>query len=206
MKNFFVKNGFSSNFIERKVKAFLDSTRRTTPTLDTCEKKKIYFSMPYFGEQSVEMIKELRRTLSGFYPHLSFHFVQVNKQTIGSLFSYKDRLPNELKSSLIYKYSCASCNASYIGSTTRKLIERVSEHLGKSPRTGNQSLTPKHSAIREHSHGPCDTFFDINNFEILASTKGEQDLRILESLFIHKQNPTLNNMTSAYELKVVTKN
>ena len=61
-------------------------------------------------------------------------------------------------------------------------------------------------AIREHSHGPCDTFFDINNFKILASTKGEQDLRILESLFIHKQNPTLNNMNSAYELKVVTKN
>ena len=56
LKNFFVKNGFSSNFIERKVKAFLDSTRRTTPTLDTCEKKKIYFSMPYFGEQSVEMV------------------------------------------------------------------------------------------------------------------------------------------------------
>ena len=157
------------------------------------------------------MVKELKKILSGFYPHISFQILQVNKRTIGSLFPYKDRLPKELKSSIIYKFSCASCQASYVGSTTRKLIERVSEHLGKSARTGNVSLVPKHSAIRDHMHGPCDTFFDINNFEVLGSTKGEQDLRILDSLFIHNSNTSndlldLNNMTSAYDLKVVTRN
>ena len=35
--------------------------------------------------------------------------------------SYKDPIPNDLKSFLVYKFTCASCSSSYIGETCRNL-------------------------------------------------------------------------------------
>ena len=36
---------------------------------------------------------------------------------IKNYFSYKDPIPNDLKSFLVYKFSCASFSSSYIGKT-----------------------------------------------------------------------------------------
>ena len=151
------------------------------------------------------MVSELKKIMEKFYPHRSFELVQVNKKTIGSFFKYKDQLPKAMRSCVIYKYSCASCNASYIGETKRQLTVRVSEHQGRSFRTNNLLLNPSHSAIRDHME-ECDTPFNLNNFEIIGTAQNVTDLQILESLFIVKMRPTLNNMTSSYQLHVVSKN
>ena len=36
---------------------------------------------------------------------------------IEKYFAYKDPIPNDLKSFLIYKFTCASCSSSYIAET-----------------------------------------------------------------------------------------
>ena len=45
-----------------------------------------------------------------------------------------------LKSSLVYKFSCAQCASEYVGMTARTLGTRVDEHVWVSYRTG-QSLS-----------------------------------------------------------------
>ena len=46
-----------------------------------------------------------------------------------NMFSVKDSVPQGLRSRVVYKFSCAGCNASYIGETTRHLRTRAREHL-----------------------------------------------------------------------------
>ena len=73
-----------------------------------------------------------------------------NKNSIGSLFRFKDHLHLNMLSSVVYKYSCAQCaSGTYVGSTTRALHMRIAEHRGRSFRTGKLVQSPK-SSIREH--------------------------------------------------------
>ena len=53
--------------------------------------------------------------------------VLVNKLTVGSYFNYKDKLPAGMRVSLVYKFSCAQCASTYIGSTGRMLRTRITE-------------------------------------------------------------------------------
>ena len=46
-------------------------------------------------------------------------------------FSYKDLIPNDLKSLLVYEFFCASCSSSYIGETCHHFKTRIEEHNKK---------------------------------------------------------------------------
>ena len=97
-----------------------------------------------------------------------------------------------LKLSLVYKFSCAQFASEYVGMTSRTLGTRVDEQVGVSYRTGARLNQPPHSAIRDHRDSCC-TPFHTSNFKILANASCTSDLRILESLYIYKTKPILNN-------------
>ena len=86
--------------------------------------------------------------------------------------------------------------------TSRMLAVRVSEHAGKSCRTGRHLACPPHSAIREHAE-QCDVPISLNSFRVLDKCKDFYSLRILESLHIFKLKPVLNNQNSSFPLCVV---
>ena len=46
-------------------------------------------------------------------------------------FSYNDSYPSVLSSKVVYKFVCASYNASYLGQTHQHLTTRIDEHFGK---------------------------------------------------------------------------
>ena len=47
------------------------------------------------------------------------------------MFSVKDPVPVELRSNVVYKFTCASCNSCYVGETSRHLKTRIHEHLNR---------------------------------------------------------------------------
>ena len=77
--------------------------------------------------------------LAGFLksPRLSYIIVKADLDVklvlstfkLRNMFSVKDSVPQGLRSRVVYKFSSAGCNASYIGETTRHLCTRVREHL-----------------------------------------------------------------------------
>ena len=54
-----------------------------------------------------------------------------NGQGYNTYFAYKDPIPNDFKSFLVYKFTCASCSSSYIGETCRHFKTRIEEHIKK---------------------------------------------------------------------------
>ena len=140
-------------------------------------------------------------------PQLDVKLILVNPLTIGSIFRFKDSLPKGLCSSLVYKFSCVknNCTSEYYGLTTRRLTTRVAEHRGVSPRTGDPSESPPFSSIRLHSD-QCSCEIILNNFSIVCSNSSPLSLRILESLHIHKNNPSLNVSSSSLPLCLVPLN
>ena len=80
--------------------------------------------------------------------------------------------------------------------TSRNLFVRVAEHAGRSYRTGRILTVPPHSVVREHAER-CHVPIRIANFKVLDSSSCSSDLRILESLHIHKRKPKLNIANSS---------
>ena len=65
------------------------------------------------------------------------------------------------------------------------------QYLGKSPRTNRPVTVPAHSTPRNHCH-ENDHLLSLNDFKIIDSANNEHELRILESLYICKEKPSLN--------------
>ena len=49
------------------------------------------------------------------------------------MFRFKDRVPYDLMSGVVYEYTCGKCNCSYYGETKRHSKVRSDAHIGTSP-------------------------------------------------------------------------
>ena len=90
-------------------------------------------------------------------------------------------------------------NATYCGETSRHLCTLVAEHNGRSARTNLVLTSPPHSNIRAHSSISNHPLLD-SNFEIAVN---KSDLKLAESICIHKYKPNLNNTNSSTPLNIL---
>ena len=165
--------------------------------------------MPFLGPLHTRFNHNLQKLLKTFFTATDFRLCFVNSLTIDSMFRVKDSPPSHLKSSLVYLFNCPGCKfGTYIGSTSRQLIARESEHRGVSLRTFNPISNPENSAIRTHTCN-CKKLsrikgahnkFSIKDFKILSSAPDHTSLHILESLYIRKHRPTLNKDSGPVQL------
>ena len=201
LKKFFYNNGFTTDLFEKTLNKFLQNKYCPKQPIITVPKEVIYLRIPFLGDASKKLERCLCEKLSYFYPDKQFRFVATNSFCIRNFFRFKDVLPTTLRSSAVYNFTCPSCQAGYVGSTLRSLKSRVSEHLGQSARTGRPLHTTPFSAIRDHCLS-CKVQPSSSHFRVLA-TCNRNNLRILESLYISKLKPSLNNMLSSYPLNIV---
>ena len=202
MINFFFNNGYPKSIVYKEINKFIKRIQHPPTPIFTAEKRKVYASLGYYGKISDNLKVDLTKLIENIYPQVDFRLCLVNGFTINSMFSFKDSLPLELRSSIVYKYSCARCaSGTYVGSTMRAAYMRFAEHEGISFCTGKRSNQPKQSAIREHATR-CGTF-DRKNFSIIGQEKSDVHLRIPEPLYIQREKPDLNDTQSAFPLCIV---
>ena len=101
-----------------------------------------------------------------------------------SYFARKDPIPNDLKSFLVYKFTCPSRSSSYIGKTCRHFKTRIEEHIKKD----NKSHFFKHL----HSSETCFDSYNSLCFKIIDKANCKFDLKIKEVLHINWRKPNLN--------------
>ena len=110
-------------------------------------------------------------------------------------FSVKDSVPGELRSRVIYKFTCACCNACHIGETSRHFFTRVREHLS----------SDKSSHIFKHvqSSERCRQSWSADCFEILDSAPTKFQLKLKEAMHINCEKPTLNQQIQHVNLTLM---
>ena len=198
LTNYFVQNGFPENLVLSCIGKGLKKFFPYNPFNIRGESEHTVFSIPFYGKSSYAFKNKMTKLLKDFYPTQKFRIVFSKASTLGSFFGYKDRVPFDLQSSVVYNYICESCSASYVGKTVRHLKTRIAEHKGVSPRNLQTSKSPKFSAIREHSEA-TGHLIKTSSFSVLQSGN-PLDLTILESLYTHNLKPSLSSHDSSTEL------
>ena len=114
---------------------------------------------------------------------------------ISKFFSNKDSVTSALRSNLIYNFSCAGCNACYIGETERHLTTRINEHL----------FTDKKSHIYKHlqESESCKELANNDCFSILDYAKTSYQRKIKEALYIKWRKPSLNKQVKSYNITLL---
>lgn len=204
LQNFFISNGFPTFLIDKTINKFLNNIFCKPEVCLTVPKQVIYVKLPFIGPLSYDTVTYLQKTLVQYFPQINFRFSLNNSFKVANFFMYKDRLPDELRSNIIYNFKCSVCNATYIGSTSKQSKIRFSQHLGISYRTNNPYAEPQHSAPRIHAESSNHPF-KYSDFSIIDSCQLRNNIRILESIHIYNQRPTLNIDHSAVPLNILTK-
>ena len=191
--------------IENVINTFL--SKKCNPPVKSpiiVPKLKKYIKLPFYGPESYKMRNSLILCLKNSFNHVNFRIVLRIPYKIGSFFKFKDKIPSDVQSRVIYEYKCSSCNARYIGSTCRAFKTRRLEHLGRSIHTGRPITNPSFSNIREHAEQENHPL-SHSNFKIIRSMPDKTSLLIAESLHIKFNNPSLNNHATSFPLIIADK-
>ena len=200
VRKLFNLNGFTFHMFDRIVRRFLDHTfDPKSPVLTAL--RKIYFCLLFTGIHSLQIRTQISRLCNAAFPHLDIRFVFRSSRRISSFLPIKDKVPKNLRCSVVYLFKCRCCSASYVGQTTRHLHTRISEHLGISPITGKHSNSPVISSILSHTNASGHPA-NFDDFQILSSSSDSYELMIHESLFINKYRPNLNVQGSSIPLSL----
>ena len=202
LRKFFTCNAYPIKLFEKEVFEYLNKQYKPSITFHTVPKLIQYLVLPFSGYSSHKLEKEIRELVLKYYPQLNLRLIFTNKSTIGRFFKHKESTLPHLCSSIVYRFECERCNSSYVGSTVRHLKARVDEHRGVSSRTAQPLTKPSHSEIRNHCHENSHPL-SFNHFSIIDRCNNPFDLRLLESIHIHKLRPTLNSYQSAAELNIL---
>ena len=204
LKIIWQKNSFPVYFIDKCVYKFLDKlfTRPNKGNETVLEKEKLSICLPFLGNISIQLKKRLVGIYKECLPNIKLDVIFHSKNRLKNAFLFKDMIPRELKSLVLYEYKCGICNdTNYVGKTKRHFITRGYEHLGLSVLTNNKLKYNKNSAtaVRTHIHD-CDHASSLDDFKIIGSASNDYHLKIKESLLIHKFKPTLNTQGDSIPL------
>ena len=129
------KNLFPVHLINKCVYRYLNTaidrygSTQTPPSSNaTLQGKQYYYKLPYLGRFSTVAQSKIRRLVNRYCNDLDIKLVFTTFK-LRNIFSVKDSVPRELRSRVIYKFTCACCNACYIGETGRHFSTHVCEHL-----------------------------------------------------------------------------
>ena len=143
-----------------------------------------YFKLPYICNLSHHIKNKCSKLSKEFCKENVNIKLVLTSFKIKNYFSYKDPIPDDLKSFLVYKYTCASCSSSYIGKTCHHFKTRIEEHIKKE----NKSHIFKHL----HSTATCFNSYNSLCFKIIDKANSKFDLKIKEALHINWRKPNLN--------------
>ena len=200
LRNYFSGNRYPQYLFDNFLSEYLHNVRNPKAITSTAPKLEIFMKLPFLGFSS-DCSKDLKYLISKFYPQIKLNLIFTNSNTIKNFFTYKDKIPPLLSSGVIYKYSCDQCVDTYIGETQMQLKVRICQHKGISYRTDAPYKAPTHSSIRDHAFDKNHPV-KIKNFKILESCD-KLDIRIVESINIHRFSPSLNEQGSSFNLSIL---
>ena len=152
---------------------------------------KFFFKLCYVGHFSVTAQRSIRKLANRLCKPIDIRLVFTTFK-VTNLFNVKGAVPEGLCTRVVYKFSCASCNACFDGETSRHFSTRVREHL----------LSNRSSNIFKHLQSSefCRASYTPDCFEILDSVATTYQVKLKESMFIKWEKPDINQQVKHINL------
>ena len=201
IKELLLNNGYptklTETIIQNKIKSFTDMQSQTDAPDKKSKKTSVYLKLPYIGTVSEKFSTAINNAVSKCFDSMTLRVHLVSRPMLKT--ATKDVLPTNRQSSVLYRFKC-SCDSAYIGKTSRRLQDRINEHVPANVRKIiSQTLSiptrklVHSSAIAEHllNNPGCGKNYHQDMFEILTHARSPFHLSILESLYITYFKPVL---------------
>ena len=114
-KGIFQKNGYPKNSIDKCFEVFLNNVHLVNENVPTVEKKCLLLVLSYLGIISLQTRIKLQQTLIDVLNSCKLEIVFKCQTRLSNSFRYKDPIPKDLISGVVYKFQCGLCNESYYG-------------------------------------------------------------------------------------------
>ena len=201
LKSILRRNAYPRGLVDELTRKFFDRFNSTRTPIVTVPKQDLVVVLPYLGSVSNKIKHGLKSLAKKYLTCSNIVVIFKSRSRLSSVLNFKDKLPAYLLSGVVYKFTCSSCNATYVGKTKRHVRHRFAEHAGRSPLSGKLVKGQQSTTVRDHML-VCDTLVCDDNFEIVCRDSNNMDLKIKESLFIKKERPTLNVQGNSVPLRL----
>ena len=211
------ENGYPIHIINQRIKRKLQLSAKNP--IYGPKKCAVYLHLPYLGEHSEQIAKAIRSCAEKVFFSVSFRTVFSTKKILPKC--RKDVLPSQSVSNVVYQFSCKHCDSVYVGRTSRRLDDRIREHVPRaliklytSPPTpvsvtNNESaynlrtkrtnalscVIPKYldSAVGQHlaENPDCGRKYNDDCFSVIGKARSAYHLKVLEAVTINRLKPDL---------------
>ena len=186
IKTAFFNNNYPINLIKqciaKRVYLLYNTINNNKNTnTNTTSTSTQYITIPYINKTS----NLIKNTLNKY--NVKTVFKTFNKN-INNYTKLKPKTDIFKKSNLVYSIPCGGCNNIYVGNTSQKLINRITQHKS------DTRLKPTSTALAVHTNS-TGHHFDYNQTKILDNEKHKAKRYISEMLHIKRNNNTVNKKT-----------
>ena len=202
LRGILARNSFPLEFVDMCIASFLNKQYKNKTTTETDEKQRKMITLPYLGKLSLEIRKRLQKYVNKHVSNCKFLIIFRSQRRLKNIFRFKDTIPQDLQSYILYQFTCRVCNNSYIGKSDRHCHIRWSEHLKLQPFRGGVSKNKqKPTAVNLHmtaTEHPA----SYQDFKVIGRERSRNNfyLKVKESLMIKKLAPELNGQDSSIPL------
>ena len=198
VKEYLCKNSYPPKLIDKQLKKYISKIeleQEEENNKNDNDNNIFYLKLPFIGTYSNFVKKNLIHISTRFCKNVNIKLVFTSKK-VSSFFSTKDKIPSALRSCVVYKFTCACCNARYVGETTRHFDVRVHEHLNK--RTKPSSIF-KHLDENKKCRDACNK----SCFEFIDSDASHFRLKVKEAVHTEWLKPNLNKQQQLLKMGIL---
>ena len=155
--------------------------------------------LPYLGLLSDKIKRRIKNIFHRFLPSGKINVIFKTQRKLSHFLKFKDVIPSNLSSHIIYHFKCPSCSAGNIGETRAYHKVRNCQHLGISEWTELPTRGGLPTTVTKHiSEGKCEC--SLTDFKIIGR-ESDYHLRLIkESLFIKFYDYELNKQQASTTL------
>ena len=194
VREFLGRNSYPPHLVDKQMKKYLKKVDLAKEK-DKDDENISYMKLPYIGDYSRTVQNKILTLCSKLCKNTNIKLVFTSKK-ISSYFSSKDKMPSDLRARVVYKFSCAGCNACYVGQTTRYFDTRVHEHLHKQSQL---SSVFKHLAANAQCKEACNT----SCFEVIDTDTSSFRLEVKEAIHNEWLKPSINKQKQLLKLSIL---
>ena len=143
-----------------------------------------YFKLPYIGNLLHHVKNKLWKLCREFCKENINIKLVFTSFKIKNYFSCKDPILDDLKSFLVYKFTCVGCSSSYIAETYCHFKTRIEKHINKDKKS--------HIFNHLHSTTTCFNLYNSLSFKIIDKANSKFDLKSKKTLYMNCRKANLN--------------